>query len=136
MSTPEQEHDRWESCPPGTLTRTVHEIRRRHLGRRRVKIAGLTSSFVVLLFVVVIIAQQFGRTPLNTIPIMGPISCATLRSLLPAYIAQELKPGVMGQVETHLDKCPHCREQYNKEKEETVFPGQRTRESPQLAMRT
>jgi hypothetical protein len=132
MTTPEQ--DRWESCPQGTLSRTVHEIRARQLYRRRVKIAGLTSSFAALLITVAVISQQLGPTPVAP-TIMGPISCATLRSLLPAYIAQELDTAVTGQVKTHLDRCPHCRDHYKQEKDETVLPGQRTSDSPQLAMR-
>ena len=135
MSPSEQEQDRWECCPPGTLARTVHQIRARKRDRRRAKIIGLTGSVVVLLFAAAVISQQFGQAPPN-IPNMGAITCATLQSLLPAYIAGQLNAAETGQVDTHLERCRHCRERYEKEKDETVFPGHRSSDSPQVAMRT
>ena len=133
MSTSEQ--DRWESCPPGTLARTVQGIRARQRDRRRAKFVGLTGSVVVLLFAAAIISQQYGQAPPKT-PNMGEITCATLQSLLPAYLAEKLDAAETSQVETHLERCPHCRERYEKAKDETVFPGQRLSDSPQLSMRT
>ncbi|MDP6557020.1 MAG: hypothetical protein QGG71_20290, partial [Pirellulaceae bacterium] len=60
MNTSEQEQDRWESCPPGTLARTVHGIRARQRDRRRAKIVGLTGGAAVLLLAAAIISQQSG----------------------------------------------------------------------------
>ena len=134
MSRSDQEQDRWESCPSGTLVRTVREIRTRQRERRLVKTAGLTGGVAVLLVAALIIAQPFSQPPVSP-PRLGPISCATLQSLLPAYIAGKLEDAQTGQVKTHLERCPHCRERYDEERDDTVFPGQPTSDSPQLAMR-
>ena len=135
MSTSHDKQDRWESCPPGTLVRTVRVIRARQRDRRRAKILGMTGGVVALLMVAAMVAQQFGRGS-ATVPEMRKITCASVQSLLPAYIAGKLAAPVAGQVETHLEGCPHCRERYEKAKDETAWPGQPTNEVPQLAWRT
>ncbi|MDP6468073.1 MAG: zf-HC2 domain-containing protein [Pirellulaceae bacterium] len=135
MNTSEQEQDRWESCPPGTLARTVHGIRARQRDRRRAKIVGLTGGAAVLLLAAAIISQQSGLAPVES-PNLGKITCAKVKSLLPAFIAGRLEAAVTGQVESHLDACPHCRERYEKTKDETAFPGHQMSDSSQLAMRT
>ena len=133
MSKSEQELDRWQSCPPGTLSRTVRGINARQRDRRRAKFVGAAGGVVVLLFAAVIVGQQFGRGP-TPVPNVRGITCAQLQTLLPAYLAGKLEAAVTGQVKTHLDKCPHCRELYKKGKDETALPGQRFSDAPQLAM--
>lgn len=134
MSTPDQEQDRWEPCPQGTLVHTAGRIRARKRDRRRAKFVGTGGGIIAVLFVATMIAQQFG-SPDSTAPNVGQITCAKVQSLLPAYIAGKLEAAMTGQVEKHLGGCPHCRHRYEKAKDETALPGDWLNESPQLAIR-
>lgn len=119
MNTSHTEQDPWESCPPGALVNTVRALQTRQRERRRIRILGLTGSSLVVLFLVAVIAQQFGRGP-TSVPNVGKITCATVMSLLPAYIAGELPAATASEVEKHLDGCPHCRQRYDNTKDKTA----------------
>ena len=135
MSTSEPKPDGWEACPPGTLTRTVRTLQTQGRDRRRARVVGLTGGLAVLALVSVMIVQQMGVGG-GTVPTMGKITCATVQSLLPAYVVGKLEAAVMGRIESHLDACPHCRDQYKKAKDGTALPGQRISDAPQVAMRS
>lgn len=119
MSPAPPEPDRWESCPSDAFVRTVRRIQARHRAWRRVKLLGRAGTAVVLLLAATLIVQQFGPEP-AAVPQVGKMTCAAARSLLPAYLAGKLEAAVAGQLESHLKRCPHCRDRYEKAKDETA----------------
>ncbi len=124
----------WESCPPGTLARTVRGIEGRRRDRRRVAVAGLAGGILVILLAGGVVVSQFARQPAG-VRGMGKMTCTAVKSLLPGYIAGSLDAGVMSQVKTHLEGCPHCREHYEKAQDDTAFPGSWNSPPEQLAGR-
>jgi len=93
------------------------------------------GGLVVMVLAVAIIGQQFGQSP-TTIPGIKKMTCATAISLMPAFFTGKLEAAVMGQLEEHLDKCPPCREHYERTKNKTAFPTPRNSDVPRLAMRS
>jgi len=135
MSTSEKDQDRWERCPPGALTQAVRGVQARQRDRRRARLVAVAGSAVVVLFAAAMIAQQFDSSSTN-LPTMTKITCAKVKSLWPDYVAGKLEAAVTDQVDSHLDRCPHCRERFKDAKDETALPGQRATDPLELAMRT
>ncbi len=92
------------------------------------------GAMVVVVVAAAMMAQPWGQAPAK-VRNMGSITCAKVKSLLPEYLAGRLGAAVMGQVESHLEDCPHCRQKYDKAKDDTALPNQTLSDAPQLALR-
>lgn len=98
----DQNNDRWEACPAGTL----HEIARRSRASKRAKralthvsIAAFSSVAMLLIIVGIKEGLPFGSPT---------VSCVQVEAMLPDYVANRLSPAKRASVERHVKKCSLC----------------------------
>jgi anti-sigma factor RsiW len=110
---PNQQHDEWTSCPPGTLRRMMGEV---HQARRRALMRRFTSVLAVacLLGAGAWLGAQafvFSRPAADPQEFVT-LRCSEVRELLVQYGHGALADKVRERVSAHLRECPHCRSQH------------------------
>ncbi len=102
-------HDSWDACPPGELTRMVRriDIRRR---REALKRMGGVAAAVVVVGLGGYAATEWLGGPREYH--YGGIACSEVMRRMPDYMASRLPADLMRRIGVHLEKCPNCGPRY------------------------
>ena len=106
MSTPSETE--WEACPQGKLQQTARRMR----NRKRQSAFAQTGSLLAAAFLAFGAVYWLTQTP-------GDLECDQVASHLKAYVDGEVgEPKLEEQIRVHLLNCPHCRQKYERLKNE------------------
>ena len=109
-------HDDWQACPPGVLTRMVTQLDARQRRARFRQLAG-TGLLTMLLGAVGIIL--FGGFVLYEEPTFGGISCTDCLVHAAEYhnylVGKNpaMDADLAGKIKSHLEKCGCCRAKFH-----------------------
>lgn len=106
MSAPTASNE-WTPCHPGEIGGMVTSLKQRQRRKTVVRAAGVTSIVIVLAAVLTGVLGRFS----NGNPIFEEIACQRVLELAPQYVAHQLDEGLHGQIDLHLERCKHCRDE-------------------------
>ncbi|MEW4486997.1 zf-HC2 domain-containing protein [Thalassoglobus sp. JC818] len=115
-----ERNEGWCDCPAGVIRSMLD---RQKTCRRQEKLKRLTAiggSLAVFLFIGFLVLQSQQQV------VAGHMTCAEVIDQAEEYVAGKLTEVVAGKFETHLDRCPKCRDHI-----ETVRTGSGTHSSPE-----
>lgn len=100
------QQDSWQRCPQGVVTKMADRLRGQHRRQALAKIgAGCASGALLLMGYVAATEMMSGGG-------VEEITCNKAASLFTLYHDGRLEPAARERVESHLQRCPNCREQY------------------------
>ena len=95
------QHQEWEKCPDGVLSRLPEAIDDRER-RRFLTFIGCGSASLIM---VSLIGGTVAQTMMQE---KGPYSCRKTRELVELYVASRLNQQQRSLVLAHLSVCSHC----------------------------
>lgn len=96
--------DDWKPCPKGSLPVFAGRERTR---QRRIFLTKAAGASAVFLLVVSFGYLAFGPSRSGE-PTFGGVTCTTVRSNAPQYMAGKLDAQLSKQIRIHLEQCPDC----------------------------
>lgn len=106
MSKKNTATDDWKPCPKGALPVFAGRERTR---QRRIFLTKAAGASAVFLLVVSVGYLAFGPSRSGE-PTFGGVTCTTVRSNAPQYMAGRLDAQLSDQIRIHLEQCPDCQQ--------------------------
>jgi hypothetical protein len=96
--------DDWKPCPPGALSVFAGRERTR---QRRIFLTKAAGASAIFLLAVSVGYLAFGPSRFGE-QTFGGVTCTTVRSYAPQYMAGQLDAQFSEQIRIHLEQCPAC----------------------------
>ena len=105
------ESTKWTDCPKGQIAMLSQDGRSRERQLIVRRVATMTSTFCVLLFVgYLIVGQPFAKE------LRGSISCKEVMDNADAFLANTIQGNIFQEIKHHLIDCESCRNKFKEQK--------------------